>query len=150
VDRAGEFERTDEASDFAEAEAERAVATRAGFRSTIPLTESTETPFGLTRQRAVVPVTVISDLRREPVMMEAMCGGSAATFGFTAVPSIDPAKAPIEDVTEEYEATFPTVGFLLVNDEVLVGCALRTLYFIGRFRVRGFRLLVFGGSLAGK
>jgi len=61
VDRAGEFERTDEASDFAETETERAVATRAGFRSTIPLTESTETPFGLTRQWAIVPVAVVSD-----------------------------------------------------------------------------------------
>jgi len=127
VDRAGEFEYTDEASDFAEAETERPVATRAGFRSTIPLTESTETPFGLTRQWAVVPVAVVADLRREPLMMEALCGGSAATFGFTAFAGIDPTKAPIEDVTDEYEATFPTVGFLLVNDEVLVSCALGTL-----------------------
>jgi len=60
-------------------------------------------------------------------MMEAMCGGSAATFGFLAVTGIDPAKPPIEDVTDEYETTFPTVGFLLVNDEVLVSCALGTL-----------------------
>jgi hypothetical protein len=127
VNEAVKFERTDEASDFSETEAERAVAIRAGFRSVIPLTESTETPFGLTRQWAIIPVAGVADLRREPLVVEAMCSGSAATFGFFAVTGIDPAEPPIKDVTDEHEATRPTVRFLVVDDEILVSGALGTL-----------------------
>jgi hypothetical protein len=81
--------------------------------------------------------------------MEAVCSGSAATLGFLAVTSIDPPKLPIEHVTGEYETTCPAVGFLVVDDEVLISCTLGTLELVDRFRVRSFGLLVFGDSLAG-
>jgi hypothetical protein len=82
-------------------------------------------------------------------VVEAMGGGCAATFGFTAVTGIDPAEPPIEDVTDEHETTRPTVRFLVVDDEVFVSSALGTLQLIGRFGVRSFGLFVFGGRLAG-
>jgi hypothetical protein len=82
-------------------------------------------------------------------MMETKCRGSAATFEFTAVIGIDQAKPSIEVVTDEHEATFPTERFLVVNYEVLISHTLGTPQFIGRFRVRVYRLVVLGGSLVG-
>jgi hypothetical protein len=82
-------------------------------------------------------------------VVEAMCRGSAATFGFMTVTGIDPPKLPIEDVTDEHEATRPTVRFLVVDDEVFVSRTLGTLELVDRFWVRSFGLLVFGNSLAG-
>jgi hypothetical protein len=110
--------------------------------------EATETPFCLTRQWATVSIGLEADLRWEPLVMEATCRGSAATVGVTAVTGIDPTKLPIEYVTGDHEATRPTVRFL-VDAEVLVDGALRTLQFLSRFRVRSFGLLVFGNRLAG-
>jgi hypothetical protein len=85
----------------------------------------------LIRQRAIIPILVVADIRRESLMMETMGSGSAATFGLLSVTGIDPAEPPIEDVTDEHETTRPTVRFLAVDDEVFVSSALGTLQFIG-------------------